>query len=218
MFAPGHHYQGKLPACHAVDYEPKSLPGKGVVGSGEWRLTEADCTPSFEPRPRDMRPREFINRFGSVYEDSPWIAEAVYRQGLTPNEDSPAGLASAMAAVVALASRDAKLALIRAHPDLAGRAAIAGDLTEASKSEQSGAGLDRCTPEEYRRFQDLNEAYKARFGFPFILAVSGKTRHDILTAFEARLGNVRETELRTALEQIDRIARLRLEALARQTF
>jgi OHCU decarboxylase len=120
-----------------------------------------------------------------------------------------------MAAVLAGADDNSKLALIRAHPDLAGRAAVAGDLTAASRSEQTGAGLDRCTPEEFRRFHELNEAYKAKFGFPFILAVAGKTRQDILTAFKARLGNDREEEFRTALNEIDRIALLRLEAMAR---
>ena len=89
-----------------------------------------------------------------------------------------------MAKVLAAADDEAKLALIRAHPDLAGRAAIAGDLTDSSRSEQAGAGLDRCTPEEYRRFQELNAAYKEKFGFPFILAVGGRTRQEILAAFE----------------------------------
>jgi len=157
---------------------------------------------------------EFVARFGGVYEHSPWIAEALYRRGLTPAEDTPDGLAAAMADVLSGADNDSKFALIRAHPDLAGRAAIAGALTEASKTEQAGAGLDRCSPEEYRRFQAMNEAYKAKFRFPFILAVGGKTRHDILAAFEARLGNDRDTEFRTALEQIDRIARLRLDTMA----
>ena len=169
----------------------------------------------FDPPPRQMSRDAFVARFGGVYEHSPWIAEAVYRRGLRPAEDLPAGLAAAMAEVLAQADTESKLALIRAHPDLAGRAAIAGGLTEASRSEQAGAGLDRCTPEEYRRFQELNDAYKAKFGFPFILAVAGKSRHDILAAFEARIGNDPETEFRSALDQIDRIARLRLEALAR---
>ncbi|MBA3519217.1 MAG: 2-oxo-4-hydroxy-4-carboxy-5-ureidoimidazoline decarboxylase [Rhizobiales bacterium] len=169
---------------------------------------------TFEPLPRDMSLLEFVARFGGVYEHSPWIAEALYRRGLTPAEDTPDGLAAAMADVLSGADNDSKLALIRAHPDLAGRAAIAGALTEASKTEQAGAGLDRCSPEEYRRFQAMNEAYKAKFRFPFILAVGGKTRHDILAAFEARLGNDRDTEFRTALEQIDRIARLRLDTMA----
>lgn len=159
--------------------------------------------------------KAFVRRFGGVYEESPWIAEAVYRRGLAPAEDTPQGLADAMAGVLAAADDDAKLALIRAHPDLAGRAAIAGDLTDASKSEQAGAGLDRCTPDEFRRFQVLNAAYKEKFGFPFILAVGGKDKHEILAAFEARLGNDRATEFRTAIEQINRMARLRLEALAR---
>ena len=154
-----------------------------------------------------MTRSDFVARFGGVYEHSPWIAEALHARGLTPAEDAPEGLAAAMAEVLASADEAAKLALIRAHPDLAGRAAIAGDLTDASKSEQAGAGLDRCTPEEYRRFQELNDAYKAKFGFPFILAVAGKTRHDILAAFEARIGNDRDMEFRTALAEIDKIAR-----------
>ncbi len=156
---------------------------------------------------------EFVARFGGVYEHSPWIAETLFRRGLTPAEDTPAALAAAMADVLSGADNDSKLALIRAHPDLAGRAAIAGALTEASKAEQAGAGLDRCTPEEYRRFQELNEAYKAKFGFPFILAVAGRTRQEILAAFEARLGNAPDAEFQTALEHIDRIARLRLLAM-----
>jgi OHCU decarboxylase len=156
----------------------------------------------------------FVERFGAVYEHSRWIAEAVYDRGLTAAEDTPAGLASAMADVLAKADREKKLALIRAHPDLAGRAAIAGQLTDSSRSEQSGAGLDRCTPEEYRRFQELNAAYKEKFGFPFILAVAGKTRHDILVAFEARIGNDPASEFETALQEIDRIALVRLQKLA----
>ena len=170
---------------------------------------------TFGTLPRDMTREAFVARFGGVYEHSPWIAEALHRRGLSAAEDTPEGLAAAMAEVLAGADEESKLALIRAHPDLAGRAAVDGDLTQSSRSEQAGAGLDRCTPEEYRRFQELNQAYKRKFGFPFILAVAGKTRHEILAAFQARLGNPREMEFRTALEEIDRIARLRLEALAR---
>lgn len=169
---------------------------------------------TFQPPPRAMSQAEFVARFGGVYEHSPWIAEAAYKRGLTPAEDSPEGLAAALSEVLEDAPEDSKLALIRAHPDLAGRAAIAGELTQESKSEQAGAGLDRCTPEEYRRFQELNEAYKAKFGFPFILAVAGKTRQEILAAFEQRIDNDAATEFRTAVDQIHRIARLRLEALA----
>lgn len=163
-----------------------------------------------------MTREDFVARFGGVYEHSPWIAEAVWDAGLTPEHDTVAGLAAAMAAVLAGARREAKLALIRAHPDLAGRAAIAGELTDASRDEQQGAGLDRCTPAEYQRFQALNGEYKSRFGFPFILAVAGLGRHDILAAFETRIGNPPEAEFEEALRQIDRIARLRLAALTAQ--
>ena len=156
----------------------------------------------------------FVVRFGGVYEHSPRIAEAAYDLGLSSAQDTPEGLAAAMAGALAAADTEAKLALIRAHPDLAGRASIAGDLTDASKSEQAGAGLDRCPPEEYRRFQELNSAYKEKFGFPFILAVAGKSRHEILAAFEARLGNDRDSEFGTALSEINKIARLRLQSLA----
>jgi 2-oxo-4-hydroxy-4-carboxy-5-ureidoimidazoline decarboxylase len=177
-------------------------------------MTQASVKQRFDPPPRDMSRHEFVARFDGVYEHSPWIAEALYDRDLTPAEDTPDGLAVALAAVLASAGDEAKLALIRAHPDLAGRAAIAGDLTAASKSEQAGAGLDRCTAEEYRRFQELNDAYKQKFGFPFILAIAGKSRRDILAAFEARLENDPNVEFRTALAEIDTIARLRLQAMA----
>ena len=177
-------------------------------------MSEAMAGKRFDPPPREMTREAFLARFGGVYEHSPWIAEAAYQRGLTPAEDTPAGLATALAEVLAAADDESKLALIRAHPDLAGRAAIASDLTAASRSEQAGAGLDRCTPEEFRRFHALNDAYQQKFGFPFILAVAGKTRHDILAAFEARIGNDRDAEFRTALDQIDRIALIRLNKLA----
>jgi 2-oxo-4-hydroxy-4-carboxy-5-ureidoimidazoline decarboxylase len=178
-------------------------------------MTPEATTTYFDPSPRQLSREAFVARFGGVYEHSPWIAEALFDRGLSEAEDTPRGLATSMAAVLAAAGDEAKLALIRAHPDLAGKAAIAGDLTAASKSEQAGAGLDSCTPEEYGRFQQLNQSYKQKFGFPFILAVAGKTRQEILAAFEARIGNSLETEFTTALKEIDRIARLRLEALAR---
>lgn len=152
-----------------------------------------------------MNREDFVKTFGAVYEDSPWVAEAVW----PPKGD----LAAAMRDAVDAAPREAKLALIRAHPELAGRTAIAGEMAEASKREQSGAGLDRCTPEEFAEFQRLNGAYNDRFGFPFIIAVKGLDRRDILKAFRARLDNDPETEFETALEQIHRIAGFRLADL-----
>jgi urate oxidase len=169
----------------------------------------------FDPPPREMDKRAFLAKFGAVYEDSPAIAEAVFARGLTPAEDSPEGLAAAMARAAAMLSADEKLALIRRHPELAGRAAVAGTLTAASDAEQGSAGLLRATPEELARFSELNRTYRERFGFPFVLAVAGKARAEILARFAERLGNDRETEFRIALAEIDRLALLRLIALAR---
>ncbi len=168
---------------------------------------------SFEILPSSMDKPAFIDRFGDVYEHSAWIAEAVWDNGLIDKHDQKDGLASAMITVLEAADHEAKLALIRAHPDLAGKAAVRGELTEASTSEQAGAGLDKCSPEEFERFQELNSAYQAKFGFPFIFAVKGSTRYDILDAFEERIKNSPETEFETALEQINRIASFRLEGL-----
>ncbi|MGH6926453.1 MAG: 2-oxo-4-hydroxy-4-carboxy-5-ureidoimidazoline decarboxylase [Propylenella sp.] len=169
----------------------------------------------FDPPPREMSRAEFVKKFGGVYEHFPEIAAAAFDRGLTTAEDTPAGLAAAMASVAAALGEAEKLALIRNHPDLAGKAAIAGELTEASRSEQARAGLANCTPEEFRRFQELNAAYKQKFGFPFILAVGGRHRREILAAFEVQIERDRDLEFRTALAEIDKIARLRLEAMAR---
>ncbi len=147
----------------------------------------------------------FVKSFGAVYEDSPWVAEAVWPLSVD--------VASAMRAAVDAAPYAQRLALVRAHPELAGRTAIAGEMADASKREQSGAGLDRCTPEEFAEFRRLNDAYNARFGFPFIIAVKGLTRADILAAFRRRLENDPQTEFDTALEQIHRIAAFRLADL-----
>ena len=149
----------------------------------------------------------FIARYGAIYEDAPWVAEAVWEAG------DFADIAAAMRAAVDAAPEERRLALVRAHPDLAGKAALAGELTAASTVEQAGAGLDKCSPEELAEFHALNAAYKEKFGFPFIVAVTGLTRHDILDRFRGRLRNDAAAELATAFEQIHKIARLRLEAL-----
>lgn len=171
------------------------------------------------PLPTHLRPsrldREaFIARFGDLYECSPWIAAAAWDQGLGPGADNLDGLARRLAAVLDAADEDRQLAVIRAHPDLAGKAALAGALTDDSLKEQAGAGLDQCTPAELARFTRLNAAYQARFAFPFVIAVKGKDRHAILAAFEARLDNTLDEERRMAIDQIHRIARLRLESRA----
>jgi OHCU decarboxylase len=157
----------------------------------------------------------FVARYGGVYEHSPWIAEAIWDDGNVPDEMR--ALADCMAAQVEAAGEEAQLALLRAHPDLAGKLAMRGGLTFSSTSEQAGAGLDHCSPEEFEEFQRLNDAYTSRFGFPFILAVKGYDRTGILDAFRRRVGNDRPAEFREALDQVHRIARLRLQVLAGET-
>jgi 2-oxo-4-hydroxy-4-carboxy-5-ureidoimidazoline decarboxylase len=151
---------------------------------------------------------ELIGLLGAVYEHSPWVAE---RACSARPFDSVEALWRAMQAAVQAADDDEQLALIRAHPELAGRLAVAGRLTEHSRSEQRGAGLDACTPQEFARLQELNAAYRERFGFPFIVAVRGLSRTDVIMRLEQRLANDREQEIATCLREIGRIARFRLE-------
>ena len=160
-------------------------------------------------KPSALTHEEFLSRFGPVYEASPWVAEGVWPAVEEGTLDDPAALATALRAEVDAAPREMQLALIRAHPELASRARMA----EASVKEQSGAGLDQCSAEEFAAFQRLNAEYNTRFGFPFIVAVKGLTRADILAAFERRLANDPETEFATAIAQIHRIAGFRLADL-----
>jgi 2-oxo-4-hydroxy-4-carboxy-5-ureidoimidazoline decarboxylase len=154
-----------------------------------------------------MIPSDFVARFGDVAEHSPWVAEQAASR-------RPFASINAMVTAFQTAIREApearQLDLIRAHPDLAGRAAVAGDLAEESRKEQEGAGLDRLTREEFARFTEFNSRYRERFGIPFILAVKGATRHQILESYAARLGNDRDTELANALDQVCRIVGFRL--------
>ena len=161
-----------------------------------------------------MTHQDLIICFGGVYEHSPWVAEGVHAAGVSPSDDAPDALAARMAAIVEAAGPDRQLVLLRAHPELAGKLAIAGGLTADSRAEQASARLDHCTPQEFARFQELNAAYNAWFGFPFIIAVRGLQRADILAAFERRIGNDKPAEFREALDQVHKIARLRLEAMA----
>ena len=160
-------------------------------------------------KPSRLTHGEFLSRFGPVYEASPWVAEGVWPAAEEGALDDPAALAEAMRAEVDAAPHEMQLALIRAHPELASRARMA----DASVREQSGAGLDQCSPAEFEAFQRLNAAYNTRFGFPFIVAVKGLSRGDILAAFEARLANDPQTEFAAALAQIHRIAGFRLADL-----
>ncbi len=159
-----------------------------------------------------MNKSEFVAAYGGIYEHSPWVAERV-KTLLGEQRPSTKALARLMADCVDNASLDTQLELIRAHPDLAGKAQLAGELTADSTQEQSRAGLDQCSAEELERFQKLNNAYKTKFGFPFIKAVRDSNRTEILAAFEIRLKNDYETEFETALQEIHKIARLRLDAM-----
>ena len=152
---------------------------------------------------------DFTARFGDVAEHSPWVAEAAARR--RPFADREA-LVAAFVAAVRSAAPAAQLALLRAHPDLADRAAIAGDdLAAESRREQAGAGLDRLTPAEFARFGDLNTRYRKRFGFPFIFAVKGADKEAIMAAFEQRSANSAASERALALANVERILRFRLD-------
>jgi 2-oxo-4-hydroxy-4-carboxy-5-ureidoimidazoline decarboxylase len=164
----------------------------------------------FKKRPSSMDKATFVETFGGVYEHSPWVAEAIWDMGITPVHDAMETLADCMAKVVKSADRQTKMTLINAHPDLAGKAAVRGELTAASTTEQSGAGLGDCTSAEFEKFQAYNDAYKEKFGFPFIKAVKNSNRHEIIAGFEARIGNDPDQEFETALLEIDKIARFRL--------
>lgn len=164
-------------------------------------------------QPSSMDRETFVATFGGVFEHSPFVAERAHDLGLHAAHDAAVGLAGAMAAAFRRANPDERLAVLKAHPDLAGRLALAGDLTADSRSEQASAGLDRLAPAELERFTALNAAYVARFGFPFIIAVKGRTKDDILRAFEARIGNTPEAELATASREVEKIAAIRIRQI-----
>jgi 2-oxo-4-hydroxy-4-carboxy-5-ureidoimidazoline decarboxylase len=157
--------------------------------------------------------RGFVSRFGALYEHSPWIAERVWHERPF---GSFAQLHGAFVQVMYDAPLDQQLALIRAHPDLAGKAAIAGELTRESAREQASAGLDRLTPEEYEEFHRLNAAYREKFGFPLIIAVRENSKETILAGAGARLEHSRSQEIETALGEITKIACFRLQDLVEQ--
>lgn len=159
-----------------------------------------------------MNADDFVQRYGGIYEHSPWVAERVslLLEDATPDTEL---LVRLMADCVDNATVETQLELIRAHPDLAGRAQVAGELTADSTEEQSKAGLDQCTADEFEKFQSLNDSYKEKFGFPFIMAVRESKRSQILDAFASRLDNDYNAEFETALQEIHKIARLRLTAL-----
>jgi 2-oxo-4-hydroxy-4-carboxy-5-ureidoimidazoline decarboxylase len=149
----------------------------------------------------------FVRALGQVVEHSPWVVAETWAHRPFVDRDA---LVEAFRTTLRSSDQERQLALIRAHPDLAGRAAVAGELTAESAREQASAGLDRLTPAEFQRFHHLNDAYKDRFGFPFIVCVREHTKESILAGFETRLHNHPAVEVATAIEQVARIVRLRV--------
>jgi len=167
----------------------------------------------FKTPPSSLDRDRFVALYGGAYEHSPHFAQSVWPQAATGALDTPDGLAEALRQAVNRSGRGAQLALIRAHPDLADRLRAA-PLSAASSAEQVGAGLDACTPEELVEFRRLNGLYRAKFGFPFIKAVRGFNRGQILETFRQRVANDPETEFAAALDEVHKIAELRLKDLA----
>lgn len=164
-------------------------------------------------RPSQMSRDRFVERFGSIFEHSPWIADRAFDLELGPAHDSATGLHNALARMFRSASADERMGVLRAHPDLAGKLAAAKRLTPESTAEQASAALDALTDAERETFQRLNADYVAKHGFPFIIAVRDNTKDSILAAFHTRIGNDTATEFSTACAQVERIAELRLKDL-----
>jgi 2-oxo-4-hydroxy-4-carboxy-5-ureidoimidazoline decarboxylase len=154
---------------------------------------------------------EFLIRFGPVFENRPDLAAAAWDLGPVDVAGGAAGLHRAFAAVLRSLPPDALLAFLNGHPDLAGRAARPADLTPDSLREQGSAGLDGLDAAGNSKLLDMNQAYRARFGFPFIMAVKDKAPAEILAALEARLHNSAAEERSQALREVDRILLLRLK-------
>jgi len=186
---------------------------------GVWFATRAEIAahwhkahpPRAIPRPSAMDREAFVAAFGTVFEHSPWIAEAAHDAQLGPTDDCAAGVHLALARVFRRASAAQRLDVLKAHPDLAGKLAAAKRLTTESTSEQASAGLDLLTDEERRSFEALNATYTDKFGFPFIIAVRDHNKSSILEAFQTRINNAPDAEFSEACRQVERIAELRLQ-------
>ena len=189
--------------------------------NGVWfprRIEIADHWAKTHPHNRFRRPsqierEEFVTTWGGIFEHSPWIADRAFGLELGPAHDSATGLHNALCRMFRSASPAERLGVLQAHPDLAGKLAVAKRLTADSTAEQASAALDALTDDERSTFQRLNADYVAKHGFPFIIAVRDNTRASILAAFHSRIGNDTATEFKAACAQVERIALLRLKAL-----
>lgn len=164
-----------------------------------------------EGRSQSSERERFLARFSEVAEHAPWVAEAVWeRYPAAARAEEYEGLMDAFGKVIRTAPHEKRLELLRAHPDLACGVVSSRDLTDASRTEQAGAGLDQCSPEEFIEFQSLNVEYKSQFGFPFIIAVKGMNRRQILERFRDRIERPPEEEFATAIENVTRIIGFRI--------
>lgn len=184
---------------------------KRIEIANHWVKTHPPVAPKHPPS--TMSAKEFTNLYGSIFEHSPWIAERAHTGELGPAHNTATGLHSALARVFRAASDAERLTVLRAHPDLAGKLSAAKRLTQASTDEQASAGLDALTDEEREQFSQLNASYTQKYNFPFILAVKGRTKAEILNNFKVRINNTRQTEFEEACRQVEQIALLRLQEL-----
>ena len=163
--------------------------------------------------PHQMPEDMFMDQFGGIFEHSPWVAKDAFDTALGPAHDTAEGLHHAMCLAFRRAPHEQQKDVLLAHPDLAGKLAAAGRLTAESTSEQASAGLDMLTDQERATFTELNARYREQFGFPFIIAVKGLNKEDILAAFKKRINHDEATEFNTACREVEKIARLRLNDL-----
>ncbi|SOC05150.1 chitin deacetylase [Rhodobacter sp. JA431] len=192
---------------YARSHEGVWFATRGEIAA-HWAATHP---PKAFNRPSEMSQADFVQAFGGIYEHSPWVAEVAHGLELGPAHDCHEGVASALARAFRAAPEDKRLAVLQAHPDLAGKLAQAKRLTAESTAEQASAGLDALTDDERATFEGLNAAYTAKFGFPFIIAVKDNTKATILAAFQRRIENDRATEFAEACAQVERIAWHRLK-------
>lgn len=181
---------------------------KRIEIAQHWHAHHA--APNNSSRPSEMSQQKFVQAYGDIFEHSKWVAQGAWESELGAAHDTAIGLHSALCRIFRRAPDAKRLAVLRAHPDLAGKLADARQLTDSSTSEQAGAGLDALTAAERSRFQELNTRYTEKFGFPFIIAVKGLSKDQILQTFITRVENTPDTEFTTACRQVERIALLRL--------
>ena len=175
-----------------------------------WQQTHPFDASAHTNRPSAMNREEFIAKFGDIFEESAWVAEDAFALELGPAHDSAEGVHNALCRAFRAASYEKRLAVLCAHPDLAGKLAQQGELTQSSTQEQASAGLDNLSAQEVSHFTKMNSAYTEKFGHPFIIAVKGLNKHEILQAFQARIENNPDAEFTEACRQVEKIAILRL--------